>query len=197
MKNTLFILITFFSLSCFAQFSKTHYIPPLISATGLVEDQYLYISTPSLTNVNFKIIPNGGSVIYGTVNSNNPYRYSIGTGDDTQLFTPITNTGIVANKGYVIEAEDLIYVSARVNAGINNNRGYNHAGGLVSKGNSALGTTFRLGAMLNPLFDPTLLNFASILATENGTKIIISNLQNGTKLLNGATVSGSNYCYSE
>ncbi|QKJ64434.1 T9SS type B sorting domain-containing protein [Flavobacterium sp. M31R6] len=190
MKNTLLVLISFFSLSCFAQFSKTHYIPPLISATGLVEDQYLYISTPSLTNVNFKIIPNGGSVIYGTVNSSNPYRYSIGAGDDTQLFTPLTNTGIVANKGYVVEAEDLIYVSARVNAGINNNRGYNHAGGLVSKGNSALGTTFRLGAMLNPLFDPTLLNFASILATENGTKVTISNLQNGTKLLDGSTVSG-------
>ncbi|HKO76572.1 MAG TPA: T9SS type B sorting domain-containing protein, partial [Flavobacterium sp.] len=184
------VLIIFFSLSCFSQFSKTHYIPPLISVTGLVEDQYLYISTPSLTNVNFKIIPNGGSVIYGTVNSNNPYRYSIGTGDNTQLFTPITSTGIVANKGYVIEAEDLIYVSARVNAGINNNGGYNHAGGLVSKGNSALGTTFRLGAMLNPLFDPTLLNFASILATENGTIITISNLQNGTKILNGADVTG-------
>ncbi|PZX94860.1 gliding motility protein [Flavobacterium aquariorum] len=188
MKNTLFILITFFSISCFSQFSKTHYIPPLISATGLVEDQYLYISTPSLTNVNFKIIPNGGSVIYGTVNSSTPYRYSIGTGDNTQLFTPIT--GIVANKGYVIEAEDLIYVSARVNAGLNNNTGYNHAGGLVSKGNSALGTTFRLGAMLNPLFDPTLLNFASILATENGTKITISNLQIGAKLLGGINVSG-------
>ncbi|HEU4789328.1 MAG TPA: gliding motility protein, partial [Flavobacterium sp.] len=190
MKNTLLVLITFFSLNCFSQFSKTHYIPPLISAIGLVEDQYLYISTPSLTDVNFKIISNGGTVIYGTVNSNNPYRYSIGTGDNTQLFTPITSTGIVANKGYVIEAEDLIYVSARVNAGINNNGGYNHSGGLVSKGNSALGTTFRLGAMLNPLFDPTLLNFASILATENGTKITISNLQNGTKILNGATVSG-------
>jgi gliding motility-associated-like protein len=191
MKRSLrFLFFVFFTANCFAQFSKTHYIPPLISAVGLVEDQYLYISTPSLTNVNFKIIANGGGAIYGTVNRNNPYRYSIGSGEDTQLFTPITNTGIVANKGYIIEAEDLIYVSARVNAGINNNGGYNHAGGLVSKGNSALGTTFRLGAMLNPLFDVTLLNFATILATENGTKVIISNLQNGTKLLDGTTVSG-------
>jgi hypothetical protein len=29
----------------------------------------------------------------------------------------------------------------------------NHGGGLVSKGNSALGKVFRLGAMLNP-YDP-------------------------------------------
>ena len=190
MKKATLILFIFFTWSCYSQFSKTHYIPPLISAEGLVEDQYLYISTPSLVNVNFKIIANGGRVIYGVVSSTKPYRYSIGTGADTQLFTPITKTGIISNKGYIIESEDLIYVSARINAGLNESGEYNHGGGLVSKGNSALGNTFRLGAMLNPLFDTTLLNFASILATENGTKIIISDLQKGTKLLNGSIVSG-------
>jgi trimeric autotransporter adhesin len=189
MKRKLQLFFILLTINCFAQFSKTHYIPPLISATGLVEDQYLYISTPSLINVKFKIIANGGNVIYGTVNSTNPYRLDVGSGDNTQLFTPVTMTGIITNKGYIVEAEDLIYVSIRVNAGRNNNGGYNHAGGLVSKGNSALGNTFRLGAMLNPLFDQSLLNFASILATENGTKIVISNLQNGTKLLDGSIIS--------
>ena len=117
MKKKLLLFFILLTINCFAQFSKTHYIPPLISATGLVEDQYLYISTPSLINVNFKIIANGGNVIYGTVNSTTPYMYYIGTGDNTQLFTPTTMTGIIANKGYIIEAEDLIYVSVRVNAG--------------------------------------------------------------------------------
>jgi gliding motility-associated-like protein len=191
MKRSLrFLILVLFSINCFAQFSKTHYIPPLISANGLVEDQYLYISTPSSNNVNFKIIANGGSVISATVTRTSPYRYDIGSGDDTQLFTPNTNIGIIQNKGYIIEAEDLIYVSARVNAGLSNSGGYNHAGGLVSKGNSALGTTFRLGAMLNPLNDPTLLNFATILSTENGTKITISNIKNGTILTNGTVING-------
>ncbi|REH01156.1 T9SS type B sorting domain-containing protein [Flavobacterium aquicola] len=190
MKKALRVIFIFLSINCFAQFSKTHYIPPLISAWGLIEDQYIYISTPSLINVNFKIIANGGNVINGTVSSTNPFRYSIGTGEHTQLFTPSTVSGIITNKGYVIEADDLVYVSVRVNATRNDKGGYNHAGGLVSKGNSALGKTFRLGAMLNPLFDVTLLNFASILATENGTKVVISNLQNGTKLLDGTIVSG-------
>ncbi|KAF2332573.1 T9SS type B sorting domain-containing protein [Flavobacterium daemonense] len=191
MKKTLhFFLFLLFTLNCFSQFSKTHYIPPLIcNPSLLVNDQYLYISTPSTANVNFKIIANGGSVINGTVNSSNPYRYYIGTGPGTQLFVPLLSTGVVSNRGYVIEAEDLIYVSARVNAVLAQN-GYNHAGGLVSKGNSALGTTFRLGAMLNPLVDPTLANFTSIMATENGTKITISNIQNGTRLSDGTTVSG-------
>jgi hypothetical protein len=70
------------------------------------------------------------------------------------------------------------------------NSSYAHAGGLVSKGNSALGKTFRLGAMTNPLFDTSLLNFASILATENNTKITISNIPVGTVLTNGIVTAG-------
>ncbi|MBK0369215.1 T9SS type B sorting domain-containing protein [Flavobacterium agrisoli] len=181
--------IFFLSISCLAQFSKTHYIPPLVSGNIIAGDHYLYISTPSPENVNFKIIANGGAVINGTVSRTSPYSYEIGNGENTQLFTPDNNTGIIANKGYVIESEDLIYVSVRVNAGLGI-RTYNHAGGLVSKGNSALGTTFRLGAMLNPLYDQTLLNFASILATENATKVTISNLPSGTQILNRQPVTG-------
>lgn len=189
-KYILLLLLALITLKGLAQFSKTHYIPPLTCQASLAEDQYIYISTPSLSNVNFKIIENGGITITGTVNNTNPYRYSIGTGNTTQLFTPKNQIGIISNKGYTIEAEDLVYVSVRLNSSRNNNGTYNHAGGLVSKGNSALGKEFRLGAMLNPLFDGTLLNFASILSTENGTKITISNIPNGTILSNGTIVTG-------
>lgn len=189
MKRILLLFFTFLSINCFAQFSKTHYIPPLTCGTNLAGDHYIYISTPSSKDVNFKIMENGGSTITGVVNNNNPYIYSIGQGDNTQLFTPKTTIGIITNKGYIIEAEDLIYASVRVNSGPNQNI-YVHAGGLVSKGNSALGKTFRLGAMLNPLYDTTLLNFASILSTENGTKVTISNIPIGTILSNGTTITG-------
>ncbi|MFE3867924.1 T9SS type B sorting domain-containing protein [Flavobacterium sp. LS2P90] len=190
MKKTLLIFFIFLSINCFAQFSKTHYIPPLTANSNLVEDHYLYISTPSTKDVNFKIIAIGGTVINGVVSNNLPYRLFIGQGDDTQLFTPKQTIGILKDKGYIIEAEDLIYANVRVNAGLNAIGGYNHAGGLVSKGNSALGNKFRLGAMLNPLLDPTLLNFATILSTENNTKITISNIPNGTILSDGTPISG-------
>ena len=190
MKKTLLVLFILFSLSCFSQFSKTHYIPPLTCATNLAGDHYLYISTPSSTNVNFKIIANGATIVTGVVKNNTPYIYYIGQGQDTQLFTPKTSIGIVTNKGFIVEAEDLIYVSVRVNAGLSQTGAYVHAGGLVSKGNSALGKNFRLGAMLNPLFDTSVLNFASILATENGTKVTISNIEIGTRLSNGTTITG-------
>ncbi|WKL44653.1 T9SS type B sorting domain-containing protein [Flavobacterium sp. ZE23DGlu08] len=191
MKKTLLILFTLFSISCFSQFSKTHYIPPLTCSTNLAGDHYLYISTPSTTDVNFKIIENGGNIITGVVKNTTPYIYSIGQGQNTQLFTPKTSIGIVTNKGYIVEAEDLIYVSVRVNAGFSSqNNSYNHAGGLVSKGNSALGKEFRLGAMLNPVYDQSVLNFASILSTENNTKITISNIPVGSVLSNGTIITG-------
>ncbi|WP_243699496.1 T9SS type B sorting domain-containing protein [Flavobacterium caseinilyticum] len=134
---------------------------------------------------------NGGSIITGVVNNNTPYIYSVGQGQDTQLFTPKTNIGIVTNKGYIVEAEDLIYVSVRVNAGYSSvSRSYNHAGGLVSKGNSALGKEFRLGAMQNPVYDPIVVNFASVLSTENGTKVTFSNIPPGTVLTDGTIING-------
>ena len=121
------------------------------------------------------------------VSNTTPLVHFIGQGNSSQLLTPKTSIGIVINKGYIIEAEDLVYVSVRVNAALNNNGGYNHAGGLVSKGNSALGTTFRLGGMLNPNVDQSLLNFASILSTENNTSVTISNIPIGTLFSDGTT----------
>jgi len=190
MKKIFVLFLVFSSISCLAQFSKTHYIPPIIAQNNLAEDQYLYISTPSLSNVNFKIIEIGGAIITGVVSNSIPYVYSVGAGNGTQLFTSKNNIGIVQNKGYIIEAEDLVYTSVRLNASRNNNGTFNHAGGLVSKGNSALGKTFRLGAMLNPNVDTSLLNFASILATENNTSVTISNIPLGTIFTNGAVFTG-------
>lgn len=186
MKKTALLFLLLFSLSGLAQFSKTHYIPALTAQNGMAGDQYLYISTPNISNVNFKIIAIGGAITNAVVSNSNPYLYHIGNGNDTPLFIPKTQLGKVNNKGYIIEAEDLIYVSARLNSGMNSNTGvYSHAGGLVSKGNSALGKEFRVGAMLNPLYDPNLLNFASILSTENNTKVTISNLPIGTVFADG------------
>jgi gliding motility-associated-like protein len=187
MKKILLLFILLFSLNCIAQLSKTHYIPPLTSNPDAAypEDHYIYISTPSVSEVKFKIIPIGGIAISGTVSKTIPYRYTIGTGENTQLFEPRTNTGIVVNKGFIIESEGLVYVNIRTNSVRNPSGSYNHAGGLVAKGNSALGKRFRAGAMLNIPNISGLTNFFSILATENNTELKISNIANGTLLANG------------
>jgi gliding motility-associated-like protein len=187
MKKIPLLFILLFSLNCFPQFSKTHYIPPLTSSSILTpQDHYIYISTPSIQDVKFKIVLIGGNTISATVNKATPYRYFIGDGDNTQLFESSSNTGKVTNKGFIIESEGLIYANIRTNAG-----GFNQAGGLVAKGISGLGKRFRAGAMLNSSNISGLLNFFSILATENNTEVKISNIPNGTMLANSTPYNAS------
>lgn len=173
MKKIALFLFSFLSISCFAQFSKTHYIPPLSGSSSVPAlEHYLYISTPSLTPVKVKINAIGVGFITVTVSQNNPYvSPSIGLGNDTQLMTNSNLLNIpLSNKGYIIEAESLVYVAVRVMAG-----GYNQAGSLVSKGLSALGKEFRVGAFINTATtnsSPLRYTFLSILATENNTLVI-------------------------
>ncbi|MFC2109779.1 T9SS type B sorting domain-containing protein [Bacteroidota bacterium] len=189
MKHTLlkFFLFLFFNTVLFntanAQFSKTHYIPPLTSSiepNGLPQDQYLYISTPSTTPVPIRIISVGGNTITGTTSKNTPYVHSIGTGSNTQLFIDENQTfRRLSDKGYIIEADDLVYVTVKVNGG-----GGAQAGALVSKGLAGLGKKFRTGAFNNPNNPVSSLSFISIMATENNTVVTIDDLPAGISFIN-------------
>ena len=181
----LFVLL--FSLNCFSQFSKTHYIPPLSGSSSVIsEEQFLYISTPNVNPVNFRIIELGGNTIIGTVSRNVPFVYNVGFGNDTQLHVDQSlASGVLNNKGYIVEADDLVYVSARVTAG-----NANHAGQVVSKGLAALGLRFRVGAFTNTLVNNYVdihYTFVSVLATENNTTITFSGIRTGVQLVNSAT----------
>ena len=191
MKTKLLLFLFTASVNCFSQFSKTHYIPP-VSNTQTYEtlEQYIYISCPSLTPINYKIISIGGTFSTGTVSRDNPQEIFIGSGSNTQLLINGSNVNrIVNNKGYIIEAEDLVYVSIRLTAANNN-----HAGGIVSKGLAALGKEFRIGAFTNTgigTTDGRHYTFASILATENNTLVSFSDLKPGISLINNAA-AGNN-----
>ena len=191
MKKIGLLLFILLSINCFAQFSKTHYIPPLSGSSSVpAQEQYLYISTPSLTPVKVKIIAIGVGITNATVSQNSPYVYSIGSGTDTQLLTSsISLNTPLSDKGFIIEAESLIYVAARVNAG-----NYNQAGSLVSKGLSALGKEFRVGAYINTATtnsSPARYTFLSILATENNTVIEFKDIKPGVTLINNAAVGNA------
>lgn len=179
----LFILILV-QQTAYSQLSKTHYIPPITESgdnSSLPQDQYLYISTPSITPVTFTIKPVGATTtgyITGTTSNSTPYVYSIGTGRNTQLFVNVSETSTLKNnKGYIIEAQDVIYVSARVNAGA-------QAGALVSKGLAALDTTFRVGNFTNENAGKDYLSFVSVMATEDNTTITFDDLATGLKITN-------------
>ena len=187
MKKQYLLFFLLFSMSCFAQFSKTHYIPPLSSTndvSGKAEEQYLYISTPSVAPINFRIIQLGGATINATVSKSTPYVFNVGFGTNTQLMVQKSDvSSILTKKGYIIDADDMVYVSARVIAGNGN-----QSGALISKGLAGLGTEFRIGSLLNN--DPALsfglrhYTFVSILATENNTRVDFSGIKPGVVLIN-------------
>ncbi|MBG7631204.1 MAG: IgGFc-binding protein, partial [Bacteroidetes bacterium] len=184
--NIVLLIIAFFAIqTCFSQLSKTHYIPPLTAAefgNANPEDQYFYISTPSLTDVAYTIKKVGLSSsfdITGIVSNTNPQRIDLDPGFG-QLFIPSNSTGqIVNSRGFIIEASDLIYVSVRMNAG-----GGAQAGALVSKGLSALGTEFRVGTFTNENPQNNYLNFVSVMATEDGTQVTFDDLPVGMVVKN-------------
>ncbi len=193
MKKLYLLILLFITLGSTAQFSKTHYIPPLSgsdNASSSAEDQYLYISTPSTTPVNFTIKQLGGTNVTGVVSKSNPYVYNIGYGANTQLMTPKSEVNTVrSDKGFIIEADDLVYAAVRVIAGNNN-----QAGALVSKGLAGLGTRFRIGSLLNLTANPYTDNhytFVSVMATENNTLVAFSDIKSGAVLINNAVAGNT------
>lgn len=184
-KNTFIkLLILLLSINCYSQFSKTHYIPPLGGSDNVqAEEQFMYISTPSITPVDFIIKQLGGATISGVVSRDTPYVLNIGYGIFTQLHVSQGSMNDILNdKGYIIEAEDIVYVTTRVIAGSGN-----QAGQILSKGLAALGTRFRIGGFLNMLagsYSANNLTFISILATENNTTVNFDDITPGAIFVN-------------
>ena len=187
-KITLLLILFIFSINSFSQFSKTHYIPP-IATTGQgaadALDQFIYISTPNENPFNVTITPIGGTPTTVLVSNSNPYEYSVGFGESTNLIALTSDTADkFTNKGFIIDAEDLVYVSARLFTG-----SYFQAGAVVSKGLAALGTEFRAGTFENGGTNFTgtqsnYLNFISVLATQDNTTVNFSEFGNGVTILN-------------
>ena len=197
MRFLLKILLLFFlfsGLQLNSQLSKKHYIPPLTSASGQSTapgDQWLYISTPSVDPINFTVKRADGTIFRtGQVSNANSQEFSAGpTGSSGYLFIPRSGAELAQDSaGFIIEAEQEIYVSARFNSGEAFGGRQYHGGALVSKGESALGTKFRLGAL--QIKANGHLNFGSIMATEDNTVINITlPTGNGQQLFSGATSS--------
>lgn len=182
------LLLPFLS---FSQFSKTHYIPPVVASSGVpVGEQYIYISTPSLTPVGFSINEIGGAIITGTVSRDIPYIFDINAHNANQLVLDQTEvSSIKSNRGYIIEAADIVYATVRVI-----DRTGNQSSEIVSKGLAALGTQFRISGFTNKLntgYSDRHLTFASVLATENNTVINFKDIKTGAVLINNILTGNS------
>ena len=195
MKKFLFLIIILFSFfKGYSQLSKTHYLPPIAfsgynsgNQSGPWKGEYLYLSTPSTNTVTFNIKEIGGSTISGEVSNANPYIYTVrpegsqpnpsNVLSSSQLFVSslstdnATTTSIIhQDKGFIIDASEPIYVGARALNGV-------HGGALVSKGTSGLSNTFRIGHLASYNPDSSMLNFMSVMATQDNTVVNISDIK--------------------
>jgi trimeric autotransporter adhesin len=186
MKNWFILSLILISNASFAQLSKTHYIPPITVSNNefsTPEEQFLYVSTPSENPIAIKIKQLGSSTIDAVVSRNAPYILNIGFGPETQFIVNTSNVAtVITNKGYIIEAQYLVYATVRLMGG-----GTNQAGQITSKGLAGLGKNYRIGAFTNNGLDQYGTNnitFASVLATENNTVVTFSDIKLGVELLN-------------
>ena len=196
-KIYLIFLLSFFSVtSLFSQLSKKHYIPPVTGVNGGSGpgSQILYISTPSTSKVNYTVryggdigttATSGTPFATGQVINGDPKEVLIANdpADNTvqwsEIFVNPSQTEVVSDKGFVIEADSEIYVSYRFYS-VNEYQ----AGALVSKGISALGTRFRSGMLQNQSVSSGHLGFISVMATENNTTVDFD-LQDGVQTTGG------------
>lgn len=198
------------------QLDNTHYLNPIVAGAytaSTITEEYIYLSTPSATNITVQmtyptgigqprmsVIPlNGGATTYNTTgsftfNNANPIRLQFVNTNNTLIgpgSSPITvplntsGTAISGNaQGLIFTstvATDKFYVNYRA-------RSTAQAGSVLTKGTVALGKEFRWGG--SPVEFPTTVletgNMLSVMATENNTKVIISNIKTGTKFVNGS-----------
>ncbi len=179
-----FYVICFLLCSCtsvFGQLSKTHYIPP-ISITSFIansypEDQFIYISTPSINDITYVIKPVGveaADYIYGKISNKSPVIFDVRKQGSTPVFSTqmvipeSLGATVLNNKGYIIEAEKPIYVSTRIQSQA-------QAGAIVSKGSAGLSDSFLFGAFVNDV-NPIATeynSFFSVMAVDDDTDITV------------------------
>ena len=189
-----------------AQLSKIHYVPPVGSGND-VGDQFLYISTPSPGYINVTIKPLNGDRsdwIKKSIKNDEPWDFPVYNFAYDGLNSPLIKdiremrnlTGSVFKDGYIVESDDVTYLSFRFNNAIASNGRQYHAGAFVSKGEAALGNRFRTGTFggtIGRSFDNfscssgcnnTGYSFISIMATEDNTTLVISDVPERAIIMN-------------
>lgn len=178
------ILVTLlFSNFIFGQLSNKHWLPPLhAKEASIVNDHYIYLSTPSPTPFSVSIKTGNGTPIQGspfTISQGNPQTIFIGNGQPSAMFLNQNDVNIVkSNKGLILEGNKDFYVTFRV-------RSQNHAEVLVSKGIPGIGLNFRVGSVPQG-GDGSIRNFvSSFMATEDNTTVAVSDYNNNVVFTSG------------
>lgn len=181
------VLLLFVGRDGYGQLDTVHYLPPFHAASEF-GSHFLYLTTPSKDDIVIDIrLGNGTAVVdaYGNIldsvviSNSTPQRIDLGAslmaGADVPVLTSKGELNIpISHKGLILRSRQEFYVNYRVLEGL-------QAASLTSKGGNALGQDFRIGHIpASPLVNnPVTLqrsNFVSVMATEDGTEVVFSEL---------------------
>ncbi len=182
-----FILMILCHQDLISQLDSIHWMAPLTGWLSYNYEQLVYISTPS--DEPFEVaIRNGSRELLETItiSNANPYVYKglsyYSTHNDEIMIQSDYHT-VLENRGLIFEGEKKFYVNYRAKEGRGSQNSVTnlvHGGSLTTKGRSALGLNFRIGHFFSSKRRGTL-NFFALMTTEDNTKVVISDFNNGIK----------------
>ena len=192
-KFIVVILFLISSVNCFAQYDKSHFIPPFYSrdsTNGELGFHYLYLSTNNVTPFNVEIIKSDGTLItLITISKTAPAEVILGWNyfatvmvRESQLNTPLTDEGVIARADHAFFA-NVRHLSAAQGMS------------LTSKGTLALGTRFRSGHLYSNISTNTdgvkKSHMISVMATEDNTTVTFSGIKTGVIFHNTPTTGNT------
>lgn len=217
--NKFYFLIVFFITQFFyCQLDNTHYLQPIVfgaygSTAATISEEYIYLSTPSASNISVTIRMADGTTIprlsvfninaatssivtngVVTFSNTSPLRLSVINASNVVL-APGTSPMTVATTraGTIIPANVGGMIFQSTSDFFVNYRGADpsQAGSSLTKGKVALGKNFFWGGTPNEFTTqiPEVGNMVSIMATEDNTIVTINNIDSGTEFINGANAT--------
>jgi gliding motility-associated-like protein len=182
-KNIFITVVLLITSLGFSQLSNKHWIPPLHSRSETaIQDHYLYLSTPEVTPFLVTVTDGNGAPFPGSpfsLSQATPVVITIGNGQPTKMFLDIADVNtVVSNSGIIAQGSKDFYASFRM-------RHTSHAETLISKGRPGIGTSFRLGCMINETLDNRKSFVSSVMATEDNTTVTLSNYDTGVIFTSG------------
>ncbi|REC76473.1 hypothetical protein DRF60_14005 [Chryseobacterium elymi] len=218
MRKFHFLIVFFLSQLFYSQLDNTHYLQPIIfgaygSTVATITEEYIYLSTPSTSNISVTVRMADGTTIprlsvyninaatstivtNGVVTFANttPVRLSVINASNVVLApgtSPMTRPTTTAGTIIPANVGGMIFQST-ANFFVNY-RGTDpsQAGSSLTKGKVALGKNFFWGGTPNEFTTSVaeVGNMVSIMATENNTVVTINNIDAGTEFINGASAT--------
>ncbi|MCC6458898.1 MAG: gliding motility-associated C-terminal domain-containing protein [Saprospiraceae bacterium] len=173
-------LLGFFCLQGFslqAQLDSIHWLPPMHARVEW-GPQFLYLSTPEPDSFPVSIRDGSGQLLLSvTISNTKPFRYFLGSSDDTPVLVPESKLHKpLKDRGLILDGPKKFYAYFRAHSGTEN-----HAGDLTCKGRAALGTEFRIGMVVQAVWEQDIRsNFVGIMASEDSTEIVLSGFDKRT-----------------